>query len=202
MGRIRTPWDRVAEVDRDAPSDVLPTVNALNVNYIDPVAPAPPSPRPEPRARFEARIRPDGAVSVPADLITPVLGAVLGWWRDQHDPSPQPPAPSAAPSKRIPESSAFVAPGQAQDISGVLDGVAAVLRAELRAAVVEAIGSTSSEPEDTSHLTARELAERLRVHVETIRRWSKQPGFPVRRIGPHAVRFDLEEVCAWRRTGK
>ncbi|MBI3200064.1 MAG: helix-turn-helix domain-containing protein [Myxococcales bacterium] len=80
--------------------------------------------------------------------------------------------------------------------------MAALVRAELRAAVVEAISSTVSEPEDTSHLTARELAERLRVHVETIRRWSRQPGFPVRRIGPHAVRFDLVEVRAWRRTAR
>jgi hypothetical protein len=51
--------------------------------------------------------------------------------------------------------------GQTQGVSNVLDGVVALVRAELRAAVAEAISNTVSEPEDTSHLTARELAERI-----------------------------------------
>lgn len=185
MPRIRTPFDQPT-VDPGCGLVVLPDVNAP-ITHIDPIAPAPPEPRSEPRKRWPVRIlRRDGTVELPLELMAPVMGAVLSWWRDHPDTDPKAPPSSAV---------------QAQGISGVLDGVAAVLRAELRAAVVEAIGSTSSEPEDTSHLTARELADRLRVHVETIRRWSKQPGFPVRRIGPHAVRFDLAEVCAWRRTG-
>lgn len=193
-----------AEVNRGRGAVVLPDVNAPVTN-IDPVAPAPPpGDRPEPKARFEARVGKDGTVTIPASLIAPAMAAVLGWWRDQPDTGPQAPLssspPSSAPSRQQTESSALA--GQTQGVSNVLDGVAALVRAELRAAVVEAISSTVSEPEDTSHLTARELAERLRVHVETIRRWSRQPGFPVRRIGPHAVRFDLVEVRAWRRTAR
>lgn len=182
MPKLKTPWDRVADVDRGTSPVVVPDVNAP-ITHPDPVAPPPPEPRREPRKRWPVTVPKGGGVLVPPEMISPVVGAMLAWWRDQPGTDPQAP------------------PSSAQGISGVLDGVAAVLRAEMRAAVVEAIGSASSKPEDTSHLTARELAERLRVHVETIRRWSKRPGFPVRRIGPHAVRFDLEAVCAWRRTG-
>lgn len=58
-----------------------PDVNAP-ITHTDPIAPAP-EPRPEPRARFAARIDKDGSVTIPASMISPVMGAVLGWWREQ-----------------------------------------------------------------------------------------------------------------------
>ncbi|MBI3201614.1 MAG: hypothetical protein HYZ29_08735 [Myxococcales bacterium] len=64
----------------------------------DPVAPAPPpGDRPEPRARFEARIRKDGSVVIPTEMIAPVMSSVLGWWRDQPDTGSQTPPSSADP---------------------------------------------------------------------------------------------------------
>lgn len=86
------------EVDRGRGPGVVPTVNAP-VNHTDPVVPTSLEPQ-EPRSRgfkFEARIGRDGAVTIPAPLITPVLGAVLGWWSDKSSEEPlAPPAPSSA----------------------------------------------------------------------------------------------------------
>jgi hypothetical protein len=84
MPRIRTPWDRDHEVDRDGGPDVVPPMADPAENYADPAPPAPPSgDRPASEFRFEARIGKDGAITIPASLIAPALGAVLGWWKDQ-----------------------------------------------------------------------------------------------------------------------
>lgn len=91
MPKIRTPWDRVADVDRGTPPVVLPDVNAPAEASIDPVATAPREARPEPRARFEARIREDGSVVLPESLLSPVM-TMIGAWLSEHGP-PQFPEP-------------------------------------------------------------------------------------------------------------
>lgn len=50
-------------------------------------------------------------------------------------------------------------------------------------------------------LTQTELAERLKVHINTINRWQKQ-GLPFLRL-PNAktIRFDWVEVRAWIESG-
>lgn len=104
MGRIRTPWDRVAEVDpSDAGSYSGQKMDNPVETYVEAVASALPEPRPEPRLKFQAMIQKDGDVTIPASLITPVLGAVLGWWRDSSsEESASPPAPSP-PSAPLPD---------------------------------------------------------------------------------------------------
>lgn len=80
----------------------------------------------------------------------------------------------------------------------VLGGLATLVRSEVRRAVKEAVATAPTAVEDTHNLTAHELADKLKVHVETVYRWSRQSGFPRKRVGPHAVRFDLADVLAWR----
>lgn len=71
------------EVDRGRGAVVLPDVNALDT-HIDPVAPAhPPGERPEPKARFEAVVRKDGKVVIPASMISPVMSLLGSWWSEQ-----------------------------------------------------------------------------------------------------------------------
>ena len=99
MGRIRTPWDRVAEVDPTrAASYSLPNeMNAPAETYIDPVAPAlPEGNRTGPKTQFKAVIQRDGSVAIPANMISPVMGVMMGWWRDNFKEEPSaPPAPSS-----------------------------------------------------------------------------------------------------------
>ena len=180
MPRIRTPWDRDAEVDpSDAGSYSGQKMDSPAQNNIDPVPPAPREPRPEPRVLFEAVIRKDGTVELPSGLVGSAAASVLKRLRGQSD--------EATGGDLI------------RDPLGILlSAVRAELHQAVRAALVE---QRSEVPEDTTMLTANELAGRLKVHPETVRRWSTKPGFPTTRIGPHAVRFDLAAVLAWRRTG-
>jgi excisionase family DNA binding protein len=47
-------------------------------------------------------------------------------------------------------------------------------------------------------VTAAQYAERVGVHVDTIRRWAREGYGPQPiRIGPRAVRYDADEVDAW-----
>ena len=104
MPRIRTPWDRVAEVDRGGGRVVVPTVTNPATTYIDPVAPGPREPRPVPKARFEARVLPNGKVELPLELVAPVMSLLGSWWREQSDPSPQtPPWPAEPPGSGSPD---------------------------------------------------------------------------------------------------
>lgn len=91
MPRIRTPWDRAAEVDRDAPSDVLPSMDSSDVTYIDQSATVPPDLPSAPKARFEARITKDGSVVIPSAMIGPVMSMIGAWWRDHHPEHPAAP---------------------------------------------------------------------------------------------------------------
>ena len=43
-------------------------------------------------------------------------------------------------------------------------------------------------------LTAKELADRLRVKPTTIREWTRRGIIPAIRLSPKVVRFDFEEV--------
>ena len=53
----------------------------------------------------------------------------------------------------------------------------------------------------TSHLIdARELAAALRVKLPTIRAWAQSGEMPVIRMS-RLIRFDLDEVLAWARSG-
>ena len=45
-------------------------------------------------------------------------------------------------------------------------------------------------------LLTRELAERLGVEPETVRRWTREGLIPACRIGVKTLRFDLEQVLA------
>lgn len=49
-------------------------------------------------------------------------------------------------------------------------------------------------------LTREELAQELRVHVNTLDFWRKQAGFPEERWGPRTVRFQLGPVLTWLRS--
>lgn len=92
MPRIRTPWDRVAEVDRGGGPVVLPGVDNPHIpNHV--VAPAPPDPGSQPRARFEARVLRNGKVELPLELLSPVMSLLGSWWREQ--PGLVPPGPSS-----------------------------------------------------------------------------------------------------------
>lgn len=47
----------------------------------------------------------------------------------------------------------------------------------------------------TEFLTAEQLAERLRLTPETIRRWARGKRIPSVRITPKVIRFNWEEVA-------
>jgi hypothetical protein len=78
--RIYTPFDRPG-VDRSTPGNVPPDVDSSVSSSVQ-VPPEASSSR-APRAAWEARVRPDGSVVIPASLISPIMGAVVGWWREQ-----------------------------------------------------------------------------------------------------------------------
>ena len=48
----------------------------------------------------------------------------------------------------------------------------------------------------TDLLTARDLAERLRVSPETVREWARRGCIPALRLSPKALRFDAKAVLA------
>lgn len=51
-------------------------------------------------------------------------------------------------------------------------------------------------------LTEAEVAQLLRIHVRTLKRWREERGLPHLRLGPtshSAVRYDPEAVDAWLR---
>lgn len=48
----------------------------------------------------------------------------------------------------------------------------------------------------TELLTATELAGRLRVQVDTVRRWAREGRIPCLRPSPKVVRFELGQVVA------
>lgn len=48
-------------------------------------------------------------------------------------------------------------------------------------------------------LSREELAHELTVHVNTVARWAKQPGFPEERWGPRTIRYQLGPVLRWLR---
>lgn len=49
-------------------------------------------------------------------------------------------------------------------------------------------------------LTREELARELRVHINTLDYWRKQPGFPEEHWGPRTIRFQLGPVLTWLRS--
>ncbi len=51
-------------------------------------------------------------------------------------------------------------------------------------------------------ITTRELAERLGLQPDTIRRWARARRIPALRIGEKTLRFDLAEVIAALRAGR
>jgi hypothetical protein len=71
-------------VDRDPGPDVLPPMDRSSaLDHLDPVAPEPRESPEHPKARWEARIQPDGSVVIPAELISPVMSMVGSWWSGQ-----------------------------------------------------------------------------------------------------------------------
>lgn len=48
-------------------------------------------------------------------------------------------------------------------------------------------------------LTREELARELRVHVNTLDAYRREPNFPEERWGPRTVRFQLGPVLGWLR---
>lgn len=48
----------------------------------------------------------------------------------------------------------------------------------------------------TELLTAEELAERLRVRPDTVRRWTRQGRIPTVRLSRKVIRYDLSRVLA------
>lgn len=99
MPKIETP-DPAVDPDRgDGVLQKMDHAHALDEHVAcpDDAAPAPTTPPVRPRARWEARIRHDGSVVIPASMISPVMGAVLGWWSSM-DPSA---ADQAAARRRI-----------------------------------------------------------------------------------------------------
>lgn len=104
MGRIRTPWDRVAEVDpSDAGSYSGQKMDNPVETYVEAVASALPEPRPEPRVRFEAKVLRNGKVELPLDLISPVLALLGSWWREQPNGGFPAPEPTPVPRKVSPD---------------------------------------------------------------------------------------------------
>lgn len=53
---------------------------------------------------------------------------------------------------------------------------------------------THARPDTHRLLLTRELAQRLGVEPETVRRWARDGLIPVCRIGMKTLRFDLEQV--------
>lgn len=49
-------------------------------------------------------------------------------------------------------------------------------------------------------LTREELAAELKVHLNTVARWAKQPGFPEEAWGPRTLRYQLGPVLTWLRS--
>lgn len=48
-------------------------------------------------------------------------------------------------------------------------------------------------------LTREELAAELKVHLNTVARWAKQPGFPEEAWGPRTLRYQMTPVLRWLR---
>lgn len=48
-------------------------------------------------------------------------------------------------------------------------------------------------------LTRDELAHELRVHINTVDRLRREPGFPEEHWGPRTIRFQLGPVLRWLR---
>ena len=45
-------------------------------------------------------------------------------------------------------------------------------------------------------ITTAELADRLRISIETVRLWSREGLIPAIRIRSNVVRYDYDDVCA------
>lgn len=48
-------------------------------------------------------------------------------------------------------------------------------------------------------MTREELARELRVHVNTLDGYRREPGFPEERWGPRTIRFQMTPVLQWLR---
>lgn len=64
---------------------------------------------------------------------------------------------------------------------------------------VPPVNRAAIEPADI--LTPGQVAERLQVDVESVRRWSRTKGLPALKCGRY-LRFAWPDVCAWMRKGK
>lgn len=96
MARIRTPWDRVAEVDpSDAGSYSGQKMAHPAETYIEPVAPALPEPRPEPRITWTTKITPDRVTVEDIRLAESLMGDTTMRAAGLAAPSPVPAAPPA-----------------------------------------------------------------------------------------------------------
>jgi excisionase family DNA binding protein len=69
---------------------------------------------------------------------------------------------------------------------------------QLVASVIERLDVSPPPPESSPWLTAREVADRLKVSPQTVHRLSTSAGLPFRQIGPNGEkRFHRAAVDGW-----